>query len=181
VADGLTGNLAGQLGRLGWDAGRLARHQRARLRALLRHAARHSAFHSARLAGFDPGRFELADLPRLPVMTKEQLMASFDEVVTDPRLRRGAVEAHLAAGRQEPRLLLGEYVCLASGGSSGRRGVFVQTVTEFTAFVAALVREPMARPPAARPGVWWSAWSGPPRPPTPAVSAPPPPPAHRSG
>jgi hypothetical protein len=115
-------------------------------------------------------------------MTKEQLMASFDEVVTDPRLRRGAVEAHLAAGRQEPRLLLGEYVCLASGGSSGRRGVFVQTVTEFTAFVAALVREPMARlPPAARPGVWWSAWSGPPRPPTPAVSAPPPPPAHRSG
>ena len=52
-------------------------------------------------------------------MTKADLMANFDEVVSDPRLGREVVEAHLAASVREPSLLLGEYVCLASGGSSG--------------------------------------------------------------
>ena len=58
------------IGRLGWDAGRLAVHQRDRLRALLARAIADSPFHAGRLRGVDPDRFELADLARLPVMTK---------------------------------------------------------------------------------------------------------------
>ena len=79
----------------------------------------------------DPSRFELADLTRLPVMTKAKMMAEFDAVVTDRRLSKHQVEQHLAASLHEPSLLLDEYVCLASGGSSGTRGIFVQTLSEF--------------------------------------------------
>lgn len=131
--------------RLGWDAGQLAAHQRDRLRALLGHAAEHSPFHARRLRGLDPGRFEAGDLARLPVMTKSQMMASFDDVVTDRRLGRRLVERHLAASAHEPGLLLDQYVCLASGGSSGLRGVFVQTLGEYADFVASLVRPGYAR------------------------------------
>ena len=141
----LTRRLGQYTQRLGWDAGQLAAHQRDRLRALLGHAAEHSPFHARRLRGLDPGRLEAGDLARLPVMTKSQMMASFDNVVTDRRLSRHLVERHLAASPHEPGLLLDQYVCLASGGSSGLRGVFVQTLGEYADFVASLVRPGYAR------------------------------------
>src|SRR6202008_4281625 len=102
--------------RLGWDAGQLAAHQRDRLRGLLEHAAEQAPFHARGLRGAGPGRFELGDLARLPVMTKGQMMASFDDVVTDRRLSRRLVERHLAASAHQPGLLLDQDVCLASGG-----------------------------------------------------------------
>jgi len=138
-AAALTAHLDTHAGRPHWDAGQLASLQRDRLRALLAHAICRSPFH-ARLAGIDPRRFELADLARLPVMTKEQMMAGFDEVVTDRRLTRTRVEQHLAASAREPSLLFGDFVCLASGGSSGLRGIFTQTIEEFAEFVASFVR-----------------------------------------
>jgi hypothetical protein len=88
--------LPGQIERLGWPAGRLAAWQRDRLRTLLARAIERSPFHAARLRGIDPGRFELADLPRLPVMTKAEMMEGFDVVATDRRLTRDVVERHLA-------------------------------------------------------------------------------------
>ena len=73
------------------------------------------------------------------------MMAGFDDVLTDRRLSRRLVEQHLAGSLHEPGLLLDEYVCLISGGSSGLRGVFVQTLGEYTDFVASLVRPGYAR------------------------------------
>ena len=72
------------------------------------------------------------------------MMAGFDEVVTDPRLRRPVVDAHLAASVSEPSLLFDEYVCLASGGSSGLRGAFVQTLSEYAEFTASIARRSLA-------------------------------------
>jgi phenylacetate-coenzyme A ligase PaaK-like adenylate-forming protein len=141
----LTRRLGPYTERLGWDASQLAHHQRERLQLLLAHAAGHSPFHARRLRGVDPSRFELPDLARLPVMTKAEMMAQFDAVVTDRRLSKHQVEQHLAASLHEPSLLLDQYVCLASGGSSGLRGIFVQTLGEFTDFVASLVRPGYAR------------------------------------
>jgi phenylacetate-CoA ligase len=136
----LAGHLENHRGRLGWDTGRLAAHQRERLRALLARAASQSPFHARRLEGIDPVRFELTDLARLPVMSKQQMMDGFDEVATDRRLTGARVEQHLAASAAEPGLLFGRYVCLASGGSSGLRGIFVQTIEEYAEFVASFVR-----------------------------------------
>jgi len=136
--------LMAQLPRLGWDAGRLAAYQAGRLRPVLARAIERSPFHARRLAHIDPDRFGLADLGRLPVMTKAQMMASFDEVVTDRRLTLSRVENHLRAAGNGPALLLGEYVCLVSGGSSGQRGVFVQTIGEYADYAAATLRKAVA-------------------------------------
>ena len=141
----LTWRLAQHTARLGWDAADLAAHQRERLRMLLAYAAEYSPFHARRLRGLDLSRFEAGDLARLPVMTKTAMMAEFDDVVTDRRLSRRLAEQHLAASVHSAGLLLDEYVCLASGGSSGLRGVFVQTLGEFTDFVASLMRRGYAR------------------------------------
>ena len=73
------------------------------------------------------------------------MMAAFDDVVTDRRLSRRLVEDHLERSTSEPRLLLDEYVCLASGGSSGVRGVFVQRLEEFAEFGASIMRPATAR------------------------------------
>jgi hypothetical protein len=112
---------------------------------LLAYAAEYSPFHARSLSGLDLSRFDAGDLARLPVMTKAQMMAEFDDVVTDRRLSRPLVEQHPAASAHTAGLLLDEYVCLASGRSSGLRGVFVQTLGEYTDLVASIVR-PGIRP-----------------------------------
>jgi hypothetical protein len=63
--EALAGHLQRHIERRHWDAGRLAAHQRERLRALLARAAAGSAFHARRLAGVDPGtvRARRAGLP----------------------------------------------------------------------------------------------------------------------
>src|SRR5262249_7260002 len=60
----------------------------------------------------------------LAVMTKSDLMAHFDQIVTDQRVTLDLVNAHLAALTSDA-YLLDEFHALASGGSSGVRGVFV--------------------------------------------------------
>jgi phenylacetate-CoA ligase len=131
--------------RLRWGADRLAAHQRNKMQSLLHHALEHSPFHARRLGRIDPDRFELADLTTLPTMSKTEMMAAFDDVVTDRRLSLRLVEDHLERSTSEPRLLLDEYVCLASGGSSGVRGVFVQRLEEFAEFGASIMRPATAR------------------------------------
>ena|SRR5690349_5312201 len=142
VGTELAERLDAHLERIGWDADRIARHQRERLRALLAHAIEHSPFHTRRLGDIDPARVELPDLP---IMTKAEMMAGFDDLVTDPRIRLTDVERHLADSTDEPSLLLGEYVCLASGGSSGLRGVFVHAVGEYLEFGCSVMRRACAR------------------------------------
>ena len=144
MAAAMGGQLPGHIRRLAWSPAELAAFQRDRLRALLARAIERSPFHAARLRGLDPGRFELADLPRLPVMTKAQMMENFDAALTDRRLTRNLVEQHLVSSVAEPSLLLGDYVCLLSGGSSGRRGLIVQTVSEYADFVGTINRRAMA-------------------------------------
>jgi len=141
----LAARLPDHLGRLSWDRARLAAHQRDRLRELLAHAAANSPFHARRLAGIGIDRFEVADLPRLPVMTKTEMMSQFDDVVTDRRLSLRRIQAHLDASTTRASLLLDEFVCLASGGSSGLRGVFVQTAGAYMDFMASFIRPGVAK------------------------------------
>jgi phenylacetate-coenzyme A ligase PaaK-like adenylate-forming protein len=78
-------------------------------------------------------------------MTKAEMMESFDDLVTDRRIRLADVERHLAGSVDEPSLFLDEYICLASGGSSGLRGVFVHLVGEYLDFGASVMRRAYAR------------------------------------
>jgi phenylacetate-coenzyme A ligase PaaK-like adenylate-forming protein len=136
--------LPAHFSRLGWGADRLHSWQRDRLRALLACALSRSAFHARRLTGIDPERFELADLPCLPVMTKAQLMADYDAVGTDPRLNREESERALAGTGTEPRPLPGGYLCMATGGSSGHRGIFGYDPSGVAEFASLIFRSRLA-------------------------------------
>src|SRR4051812_44669638 len=57
--------------------------QERRWRELIRHAASHSPFSRERLRSLDPSRCRPADVPPL---TKSEMMANFDAIVTDPRV-----------------------------------------------------------------------------------------------
>lgn len=72
-------------------------------------------------------------------MTRDDLLAQFDEIVTDPRLRRDVVEARLADLRDDA-YLLEEFHAFASGGASGRRGVFVYGWDDWTTCAAGILR-----------------------------------------
>ena len=131
--------------RLAWDRELIRAHQQVLLRRLLAHAVERSPFHARRLADIDVPTFTLDDLETLPTLTKAEMMREFDDVVTDRRIDRQAVEDHLAATTTEVRYLLDEYVVMASGGSSGERGVFVYDLDAATEFALALVRPTLAR------------------------------------
>jgi phenylacetate-CoA ligase len=120
----LAGIFPESVQRLRWPAERLRQERRERLRALLRVALASSPWHRERLGGVDPETFVEEDLPQLPAMTKDDLMANWDAVVTDRRLTLALVERHLA-GLTGDAYLLDEVHACASGGSSGRRGVYV--------------------------------------------------------
>ncbi|WP_028934482.1 phenylacetate--CoA ligase family protein [Pseudonocardia spinosispora] len=139
--------LPEHLQRRTWNRARLLEHQRGALRELLSHAATHSPFHAARIrdSGLDPARVELADLARMPTMTKTEMMAAFDGVVTDRRLTRAVAEAHLGATGTEATELMGRYMVLASGGSSGERGMFVYERDAAVHYRLGALRDALAR------------------------------------
>lgn len=112
------------LDRLTWPADELAAHRTTELRRLVRGAREASPWHRARLAGGDLDTIDGSDLTALPVMTKDDLMANFDAVVTDERLTLHAVETH-RAGLTGDGYLFDRNIAAASGGPSGRRGLFV--------------------------------------------------------
>ena len=132
-AAGISGQL---IARAHWTTGQLAAHQRDRMNALLRHAVANSPYYR-RVIGADAARGEV-QLRELPTLTKPALMEHFDEIVTDCRLRRDNVEAHLAGpSAGEP---LDGFRVFSTAGSTGRRGVFVYSAAEFAIWVAALAR-----------------------------------------
>ena len=96
--------------------------QQRSLVATARHAAVASPFYRELYAGIELA--EDLDVRALPVVTKAMLMERFDEWVCDPRLRLSEVESHLERIRGD-ELYLGEYRCLPTAGTTGRKGIFV--------------------------------------------------------
>jgi hypothetical protein len=90
--------LAGeQLARDRWSRERLLAYQGERLRALIAHAVAASPYYRAVL-GPDAASGEVP-LEELPTLPKATLMDNLDRIVTDPRLRRADLQAHLAGLR----------------------------------------------------------------------------------
>jgi phenylacetate-CoA ligase len=129
------------MGRIEWSADRVANERRRALRTLLAMAVERSPWHRERLAGIDPGGRSEVDIESLPVMTKTDLMDNFDDLVTDRRVTRELCERHLDDATGDA-YLLGEYHVVASGGSSGQRGVFVYGWDAWAICWASMVRFP---------------------------------------
>jgi|tagenome__1003787_1003787.scaffolds.fasta_scaffold20988631_3 phenylacetate-CoA ligase len=144
-ADLLDSGYDDLIARMAWDRERLLAHQRDRLSGLLRAAVGGSPFHRERLTGLDVESVQPDDLTGLPVMTKADLMEHFDDVVTDRRITLAAVEEALDRATDEPAVVAGDALALASGGSSGRRGVFVLDRAARRQFIGSLSRSIVAR------------------------------------
>jgi phenylacetate-CoA ligase len=100
----------------------LARLQHERLQALLAHARAHTRLHAERLHGLPDG----APLNALPVLHKAELMARFDDGVSDPRVTLPALRRHTADPACIGQPWLGDYLVWESSGSTGEPAAFVQ-------------------------------------------------------
>ena len=118
-----------------WPRERLARFQQQRLDELVSHAVQRSAFYRER-TDRTSGRVELG---RLPTLDKTTMMDRFDELVTDPRLRRDELLAH-AEALSGDALHLGRYRAMTTSGSSGRKGLFVYDRPAWAAMIAQFLR-----------------------------------------
>ncbi len=99
-----------------------AKRQRQRILQFLQLAGERSRFYQnlyARLPN------KIADLAELPFVTKPDLMKHFDEVVTDPAVKRLEVEAFLADPTNIGKPYLGRYFVCTTSGTSGHPGIFV--------------------------------------------------------
>lgn len=105
------------------DQARLATVQARRLQALVKHAVEHAPFWREKYRGIDLDRFKLADLPPT---NKGELMAHFDDTVTDPAIRRADLEQFVDDPANEGRLFLDRYVPSHTSGSQGQPMLMVQ-------------------------------------------------------
>jgi phenylacetate-coenzyme A ligase PaaK-like adenylate-forming protein len=140
IHDAMNAGMPAEIERLAWSADRIEAHQRDGLRRLIGHAVAHSPFHRERLRGVDPDSLELHDLRTLPVMTKSEMMDRFDDVVTDRRVTAAVAEAALDATRSEPVVFADGCFAMASGGSSGLRGIFCLDLDAAVVFYSSLSR-----------------------------------------
>ncbi len=103
------------------EAGLVARRNR-RFEDLLRHARAHSPFYQ-RLYGGLP----IEDVARsdLPPVSKRQLMAAFDDWVTDRSITRADVEAFVADPERFGTLYRDELFVCTSSGTTGYPGLFL--------------------------------------------------------
>lgn len=100
----------------------VAARGRRRLAELVRYARSRSPFYQ-RLYRELPG--DCHELPRLPPVNKRQLMAAFDDWVTDRKVRRAELNGFLADTGRIGHLYLDRYAVYTSSGTTGEPGVYL--------------------------------------------------------
>ncbi len=121
-------------GSVAWDAWRavrggpaaIAARQVARLDALVRHARRASRFYGEHYRSVPAGPVGPDEFSRLPPVTKPELMARFEDWVTDPAVTRVGVQEFVADLDNLGRDFLGRYVVFTTSGSTGIPALLVQ-------------------------------------------------------
>lgn len=100
----------------------LRRRQDARLASLVAHARVYSPYFRRAYAGLAYSPVTLSDLP---VTAKPDLMAQFDDWVTDRRVTRDLLDAFVADPTLSGVRFLDRYFVCRSSGTTGRPGIFV--------------------------------------------------------
>lgn len=99
--------------------------QERRWRGLVHHALKTSPFYRRHLAGIDPDRCALKDIPPL---TKSALIKNWDEIVSDPRLRQAELKAYLDDSSNWGRLYHQRWMVCKTSGTSGKAIIFPHDV-----------------------------------------------------
>lgn len=101
----------------------LAKRQMERLNELVTFARANSRFYAEKYRGLPE---TLSDVRQLPPVTKLELMNHFDEVVTDPAVRKAGVQAHLDNLGNLGRPYLDKYMVWTTSGTTGTPGIFLE-------------------------------------------------------
>lgn len=116
-----------------WSVEKIKRYQEQELQKLRQFAYQHSPFYKQ----FHKG-LEDRPLRELPILTKKQLMQSWNDVVTDRSLRLEEVQQFLenVTGLQDYK---GHYA-FATGGTTGVKGITIYSKNEFLQLFSASTR-----------------------------------------
>ena len=117
-----------------WTRDELLTHQSRAIAELRAYALARSPFYREFHRGL-----HTAPLEALPILTKAVLMERFDDLVTDRDIRLGDVESYLASAGPTD-LFRGRYRVAGTGGTTGRRGVFLADRSEWTSILASYAR-----------------------------------------
>jgi len=121
-----------------WSRTRLLAFQHDRLERLLRHARTRSPYYRELLGA--PG----TPLAELPVLTKPRLMEQWDRICTSDALRLAEVERRLAetelSAMDPGQAWRGRWRLAATGGTTGRRGVFAWNRQEWIQVLTSYAR-----------------------------------------
>lgn len=122
----------------------LVHRQQSRLSMLLAAAQQDSRFYREHLRGTVPG---ITPLNELPTVSRQTLMACFDDWVTDPQLHLKDIRAFTADPQRIGQAYLGEYLVWESSGTSHEPGIFVQNAQTMAVYDALeVVRRSAPRP-----------------------------------
>lgn len=124
---------------------RFTERRLARFRRLVVHARNHSPYYRDVIArhGIDPSSCTPEDFPAL---TKGEVMANFDELVTDRSITKDRVEDFLSSSADPTDLLDGRYYVLHTSGSSGEIGLFVYSRDDIARGMAQTPTPPFVGP-----------------------------------
>lgn len=118
----------------GWSRDEVLAYQAQRLGELRAHAVAHSPFYRELHRDLED-----APLHELPVVTKATLMERFDDLVTDREVNLADVERYVTTASATDRFR-DRYRVSATGGTTGRRGVFLADPHEWTQILASYGR-----------------------------------------
>lgn len=105
------------------DPERVREEQQQRLRRLLQTARARSSYYREKFRHLDA---DCASIEDFPVTTKAEMMAHFDQVVTDPAVTRAGVERFIEDVRNVKQPFLGKYTVSHTSGSQGQPTLIVQ-------------------------------------------------------
>ena len=121
-----------------WTRAQLEEHQRAALRDLVAHATACSPFYRERFA--EAGVTADSPVEALPILDKATMVAEWDRIACDARLRQSDARAFADAHHDDDVLFAGEYRVLRTGGSSRIPGLFAYDRADWAQCMSNLFR-----------------------------------------
>jgi phenylacetate-coenzyme A ligase PaaK-like adenylate-forming protein len=128
--------LPEQVQALSWSSEKIKNIRQLRLRQLLTHSIKYSPWYKKQLAHINVENFTEKMLDEIPVLDKTTLMEHWDEIITHPDLSLAKVEKHIDSMLLDDNVLYfhNRFHVMATGGSSGKRGVFIYDWDEWNTY-----------------------------------------------
>jgi phenylacetate-coenzyme A ligase PaaK-like adenylate-forming protein len=101
----------------------IAARQQERLSELVSFARANSRFYAEKYRGLPE---TITDVRILPPVTKVELMEHFDDVVTDPSVRKEDVCRHISDLENIGKPFMGKYMVWTTSGTTGTPGIFLE-------------------------------------------------------